>query len=102
VKPQPPSEAYFIVEGHCAGADVCPLTAVKAGTTVCIKQLATSPELTDRLREMGFCEEQRIKLLSRQSNYICQVCNARLGISEKLAQSIWVETPRSKDLSEVS
>jgi Fe2+ transport system protein FeoA len=101
VKPQPP-QAYFIIEGQCAGADVCPLTAVQAGTTVCIKQLATSPEMTDRLRELGFCEEQRIKLLSRQSNYICQVCNARLGISEKLAQSIWVETPRPKDLSEVS
>lgn len=40
---------------------------------------------------MGFCEEQRIKLLSRHSNLICLVCNARLGISERLAENILVE-----------
>lgn len=40
---------------------------------------------------MGMCEEQRIKLLARDSNYICQVCNARLGISDKLADAIFVE-----------
>ncbi len=47
--------------------------------------------LTDRLRELGFCEQQRIRLLTRQSNFICQVCNARLAISKKLADSIMVE-----------
>jgi Fe2+ transport system protein FeoA len=64
---------------------------VQAGTVVCIKKLLTSPEISDRLRELGFCEEQSIKLLSRESNYICQVCNARLGISEELANSIFVQ-----------
>lgn len=58
---------------------------------VCIKRLATSPDLSDRLRELGFCEEQRIRLLARDSNYICQVCNARLGISQELADAILVE-----------
>ena len=67
----------------CAGAPVCPLSRVRLGEVVCIKQLSTSPEVTDRLREMGLCEEQKIKLVSRQSNFICQVCNARLGISEQ-------------------
>ena len=46
-----------------------------------------------RLREMGFCEEQQIKLLSRDGNLICQVCNARLGISEQVAEAILVELP---------
>jgi Fe2+ transport system protein FeoA len=59
---------------------------------VCIKRLATGPELSIRLRELGLCEQQRIKLVSRDSSFICQVCNARLGISEKLAESILVET----------
>ncbi len=45
----------------------------------------------DRLREMGFCEEQSVKLLSRDGSLICQVCNARLGISEELAESILVQ-----------
>ena len=61
--------------------EVCPLSRVQAGAVVCIKRLATAPEVTDRLRELGLCEEQRIKLLARQSTYICQVCNARLAIS---------------------
>jgi Fe2+ transport system protein FeoA len=79
------------VDGECAGPSVCPLSRVKTGAVVCIKELAASPELQARLREMGFCEEQKIKLLSRDSNIICQVCNARLGISKRLAESILVE-----------
>jgi len=85
------SETVYVLEGHCAGGKVCPLSRVKAGTTVCIKHLSTGPELTERLRELGLGEEQRIKLLARESNFICQVCNARLGISEKLAEAILVE-----------
>jgi len=84
-------KTYVVLEGHCAGAQVCPLSRVQAGTLVCIKQLATSPDVTDRLRELGFCEDQHIRLVSRQSSFICQVCNARLGISEELADSIFVE-----------
>jgi Fe2+ transport system protein FeoA len=80
-----------IVAGQCAGPGVCPLSRVQEGTLVCIKQLATEPDVTDRLRELGFGEEQIIRLVARESNYICQVCNARLGISEELADSIFVE-----------
>ena len=83
--------AFDVLEGQCAGPEVCPLSRIRAGAVVCIKELTTAPELTDRLRELGFCEEQRIKLVARQSNFICQVCNARLAISEKLADSIMVE-----------
>lgn len=81
----------MIVEGECAGSAICPLSRVKAGTVVCVKRLSTSPDITTRLRELGICEEQQIKLLACDSNYICQVCNARLGISQELAESILVE-----------
>lgn len=70
---------------------LCPLNEVRAGTSVRIKQLSASPEVSHRLREMGFCEEQRVKLLSRHPNLICQVCNARLGLSSQLAGLIMVE-----------
>lgn len=70
---------------------MCPLSQVRAGTAVRIKQLSTNPEITHRLREMGFCEEQKIKLLSQQANVICQVCNVRVGISSRLAELIVVE-----------
>lgn len=86
---------FVVLEGQCAGPAVCPLSRVEAGTVVCIKQLSTAPDVTSRLREMGFCEEQQIKLLARDSNFICQVCNARLGISEELADSILVEAVTS-------
>ena len=86
-----PKPTCVLVEGQCSGSAICPLSKVEPGAVVCIKQLLASPDVTNRLRELGFGEEQRIKLLSRQANYICQVCNARLGISEKLADSILVE-----------
>jgi Fe2+ transport system protein FeoA len=65
---------------------------VRAGQVVCIKELLTAPAVSDRLREMGLREKQKIKLVARQSSYICQVCNARLALSKSLADSIFVET----------
>ena len=70
---------------------VCPLTRLRPGTTCRVKELAASPELAHRLRELGFCEEQPIRLVSQSANLICQVCNVRLGISAELAASILVE-----------
>jgi Fe2+ transport system protein FeoA len=87
-KAQPQAESG---EGHCPQPFLCPLSQVTTGAAVRIKQLSAPPEVTHRLREMGFCEEQKIKLLSRQANLICQVCNARLGISARLAEQILVE-----------
>jgi Fe2+ transport system protein FeoA len=91
VSKQKKPKSCVVVDGECAGSTVCPLSRVKAGTVVCIKQLDAAPEVRDRLREMGFGEKQIVKLLSRQSSLICQVCNARLGISEELAETILVE-----------
>ena len=82
----------MILEGQCAGPLVCPLSRIKTGTVVCIRQLSASPEVSARLREMGLCEDQKVRLVSRHSTVICQVCNARLGISRRLADSILVET----------
>jgi Fe2+ transport system protein FeoA len=88
-------QSCVVVDGECAGTTVCPLSKVKAGTVVCIKELAGTPEVRGRLRELGFGEKQIVKLLSHQSNLICQVCNARLGISEELADTILVEPVRA-------
>ena len=74
--------------------ELCPLSRVKAGVAVRIKQLCAAPELQNRLRELGLGEEQIIKLLTSQTNFICQVCNARLAISQQLAQLILVEPLR--------
>ena len=78
-------------ESRC---ELCPLSRVKAGVAVRIKQLCAAPELQNRLRELGLGEDQIIKLLTSHTNFICQVCNARLAISEQLAQLILVEPLR--------
>ena len=86
-----PPPASPVPEG-CQQPLICPLTCVRAGAAVRIKQLSAPPDVNHRLREMGFCEERKIRLLSRQASIICQVCNARLGISEELAEKILVES----------
>jgi ferrous iron transport protein A len=78
-------------ESRC---EVCPLSRVKAGVAVRIKQLCATPEVQNRLRELGFCEDHIIKLLTSQANFICQVCDTRLAISEQLAKIIMVEPLR--------
>lgn len=81
-----------IADSRSAGPLICPLTCIEAGTVVCIKQLANSPEVHARLREMGLYEDQRIKLLSRHSDLVCELCHAqRLNISEEMAETILVE-----------
>jgi len=79
----------------CAEAATCPLSHVEAGTVVCIKQLTAQPDVIDRLREMGLGEQQRVRLVSRHPSLICQVCNARVALSQDLAKAIMVE-PLSK------
>jgi len=78
-------------ESRC---EICPLSRVKAGVAVRIKQLCAAPELQNRLRELGLGEDQVIKLLTSQTNFICQVCDARLAISQQLASLILVEPLR--------
>lgn len=85
---RPSAQGVF---GQCPHPAVCPLSKIRAGMSVRIKQLSAPPEVSHRLREMGFCEDQRIRLLSQESNIICQVCNVRLGISAELADTILVE-----------
>ena len=75
----------------CRATELCPLNRVKAGTVVCVRELAASADVIDRLREMGLGEDQRVRLVSRQDSVICQVCNARVALSQKLAEAILVE-----------
>ena len=76
---------------HESRCEVCPLSRVQAGVAVRIKQLCAAPEVQNRLREIGLCEDQVVKLITSQNNFICQVCNARFAISEQLARLILVE-----------
>lgn len=79
------------VPAVCSRDTLCPLNHVANGTTVCVRELVASPEVQDRLRELGLGEDQRVKMVSRQNSVICQVCNARVALSEQLAKAILVE-----------
>ena len=78
-------------QGRCAGAEVCPLSRVPVGATVCIKTLGASPEIREKLRALGLSEQQEVKLLSRDANFVCEVCDARLDLNAELAEAILVE-----------
>jgi ferrous iron transport protein A len=71
--------------------ELCPLTRVQTGVAVRIRQLCAKPELQTRLRELGLCEDKVVWLVTNRTSFICQVCNTRLALSEKLAELILVE-----------
>ena len=44
-----------------------------------------------QLREIGFCEEMRIRKLTNGHNMVCAVCGTRLALSRDLARQVRVE-----------
>ena len=86
-----------MAETRCGGearCDLCPLSRVQTGVAVRIRQLFANPEVQTRLRELGLREDQVIRLVANRTSFICQVCNARLALSEQLASLILVEPMR--------
>ena len=81
--------------GSSCANPLCPLNRVKAGVAVRIKQLCASPQVADHLREIGFCEDQIVRLLTAHTNIICMVCNTRLALSSQIAETILVEPLRA-------
>ena len=79
------------VPSLCREPGCCSLAQAKTGMILRVRELSAPAEIAGRLRELGFCEQQRVRLLSKHTNVICQVCNVRLGISRDLAQMIVVE-----------
>jgi ferrous iron transport protein A len=67
---------------------VCPLTQVPVGDKCRIKEITASPELNQRMKEMGFCDDAEIKVLSQE--IICEVCQTKFGLCPKLAEKILV------------
>lgn len=64
------------------------LNQVKAGCDVQIRVL--SGPSCDRLRDLGFCEEMRIRKISDGRNLICSICGTRMAISRELADQVFV------------
>jgi len=61
------------------------------GQHVRIRTLHTSPDLTMRLREMGFLENVVIRcLLKRDHTIICELYNSRVGLGREVADAIMI------------
>ena len=43
-----------------------------------------------QLRDIGFCEQMRVKKLTNGRNMLCTVCGTRLALSKDLADQIQV------------
>ena len=67
------ADVFMSTGGEDLRCEICPLSRVQAGVAVRIKRLCAAPELQNRLRELGLGEDQIIKLLTSQTNFICQV-----------------------------
>lgn len=86
-----PPDDDLPIPSFCRDPGCCSLAQASAGSVVRVRELTAPAEIAIRLRELGFCERQRVRLLSKHTNVICQICNVRLGISRDLASMIVVE-----------
>lgn len=67
------------------------LSQVPAGHAVRILRLSGDDAVIHRLREMGFTESAVINKIADSGAIICKVAQARVAISKKLAQNIFVQ-----------
>jgi Fe2+ transport system protein FeoA len=62
------------------------------GRNVRIRHLHTTPDLTRRLREMGFLEDVVVRcLLRRDHSIICELYNSRIGLGREIADAIMID-----------
>jgi len=47
-------------------------------------------ESCERLREMGFCEQLRVRKLAGGRNLLCSLCGTRVALSKDLAEQVLV------------
>ncbi len=66
------------------------LRQTRKGERVRVERIEGQPAVCHRLREMGFCETAEVQVLNNSGALLCQVCGARVCLSAKLAESIFV------------
>ena len=64
------------------------LSQAATGCDFQIKQV--DGEACQQLREIGFCEQMRVKKITNGRNMLCTVCGTRLALSKDLADQIRV------------
>lgn len=61
------------------------------GKRVRVSRLRSRPEVSVRLREMGFCEDAIVRcVMKSHGNIICEILNTRIAMNGRLAGDILV------------
>lgn len=67
------------------------LSDAPVGARVRIRYLKSQPDVSHRLREMGFCENTIVRCITKgYGNIICEVFDTRVGLNRGLAGEIVV------------
>jgi Fe2+ transport system protein FeoA len=67
------------------------LADAPVGANVRISRLRSRPEVSLRLREMGFCEDAVVRcVMKSHGNIICEILNTRIAMNGRLAGDILV------------
>ena len=67
------------------------LTELPDGESGRVTGVNGKADLSQRLREMGFCDSAVIQKISGKRMLICELCGVRLALSDRAAQTIEVE-----------
>lgn len=71
-----------------AGATLCTLAAAERGR---ISRLETPSDDAARLKSLGLCVGRRVEVVKRGDPMIVRVLGARVGLSARLAATVFVE-----------
>ena len=66
------------------------MTLSQAAVGCELQIVAVSGPACRQLREIGFCEEMRLKKVSNGRNMLCTLCGTRLALSKDLGEQILV------------
>jgi len=75
---------------HPASPGIVPLPDIPKGTIARVHRIDGEHVACQRLREMGFCEEAEVKVLTNEGPIICQICGSRVGLSRQVASAVHV------------
>jgi ferrous iron transport protein A len=73
-----------------------PLTELPDGESGRVTGVNGQAELSQRLREMGFCESAIIQKIGGKRMLICELCGVRVALSDRAAEKIDVEPIRDE------
>lgn len=70
------------------------LTLNEVGVNCDVRISSLNGPACERLRDLGFCEQMQLRIISSGRNLVCTVCGAKMAISRELAEQVLVSPVR--------